>query len=388
MTEEEFDQYVLPTYPRFPITIIKGNGSYIYDDKGKRYLDFMSGWGVSNLGHRPAPVIEAINNQLKQLIHVPNVFYAEAQGELAKLLIKNSIEGKVFFGNSGAEANEAAIKFARLYGKGKRHKIITAEKSFHGRTTAAMAATGQVAVKEGFEPLLDGFMHVPFNDVEALEEAVDDKTLAIMLEPVQGEGGIHVARRQYMADVRRICSEKDILLIVDEVQTGIGRTGTLFAYQDYDVEPDIITCAKSLASGLPIGATIVGSKVAKLVKPGMHGSTFGGGSLVSAAAIATLKTVLNPRVQGNGALIADILGTRLAGLETKHKSIKHIRQKGLMIGIELDRGSKPVAEACLKKGLFVNSTQDKVLRLLPPLTAAPEEAKEAVKIIDEALSES
>ncbi len=388
MTEEEFDQYVLPTYPRFPITIIKGNGSYIYDDNGKRYLDFMSGWGVSNLGHRPQPVLEAIEDQLKQLIHVPNVFYLEPQGELARLLVENSIDGKVFFSNSGAEANEAAIKFAKIYGKGKRHKIITAERSFHGRTTAAMAATGQVAIKEGFEPLLEGFVHVPFNDSKAVEEAVDDDTVAIMLELVQGEGGIHVADKKYMADIRRMCLAKDILLIVDEVQTGIGRTGTLFAYQGYGVEPDIITSAKSLASGLPIGATIVSDKVAKLVKPGMHGSTFGGGSLVSAAAIATLKMALDPKVQGNGELIAEILATRLAGLENKHKSIKQIRQKGLMIGVELDRSSKPVAEACLKKGLFINSTQGKVLRLLPPLTATTEEAALAVSIIDEALAES
>jgi predicted acetylornithine/succinylornithine family transaminase len=386
MTEEEFDQYVLPTYPRFPITIVKGDGSYIYDDKGRRYLDFMSGWGVSNLGHRPQPVAEAIGGQLKQLIHAPNVFYMEPQGELARLLVKNSIDGKVFFCNSGAEANEAAIKFAKLYGGGERHKIITAERSFHGRTTAAMAATGQGTVKEGFEPLLAGFVHVPFNDYAALEKAVDKETVAIMLELVQGEGGVHVAGRQYMADISRLCSEKDILLIIDEVQTGIGRTGTLFAYQDYGFEPDIITCAKSLASGLPIGAAIVGKKVAGLVKPGMHGSTFGGGSLVSAAAIATLKMALDPKVQGNGELIAEILATRLAGLQDKHGSIKGVRQKGLMIGIELDRSSKPVAEACLKEGLFINSTQGKVLRLLPPLTTTAEEAAEAVAIIDEVLS--
>jgi acetylornithine aminotransferase len=311
----------------------------------------------------------------------------EPQGELARLLIENSIDGKVFFCNSGAEANEAAIKFAKLYGKGKRHKIITAERSFHGRTTAAMAATGQVTVKEGFDPVLEGFVHVPFNDIAALEKALDKETVAIMLELVQGEGGIHVAGRQYMADISRLCSEKDILLIVDEVQTGIGRTGTLFAYQDYGLEPDIITCAKSLASGLPIGAAIVGNKAAGLVRPGMHGSTFGGGSLVSAAAIATLKMAMDPKVRGNGELVADILAAKLADLEDKHKAITGIRQKGLMIGMELDRDSKPVAEACLNRGLFVNSTQGKVLRLLPPLTATAEEAAEAAAIIDEVLSE-
>lgn len=391
MTEEEFDQYVLPVYQRFPVTIIKGAGSYIYDDNGKRYLDFMSGWGVSNLGHRPQPVVEAVEAQLKQLIHVPNVFYTEPQGELARLLVESSMGqdsgGKVFFCNSGAEANEAAIKFAKLYGKSKRYKIVTAERSFHGRTTAAMAATGQVAVKEGFEPLLEGFVHVPFNDAAALKAAVDDETVAVMLELVQGEGGIHVATREYATAIRQTCTDKDLLLIVDEVQSGVGRTGPLFAYQGYGMEPDIITCAKSLASGLPIGATIVGGKVAGLVKPGMHGSTFGGGALVAAAAIATLKMLEDPKVQGNATLIADLLATKLAGLENKHACIKQIRQKGLMIGLELDRGSKPAAEACLREGLFVNSTQGKVIRLLPPLTASPEEVNEAVDIIDEALTE-
>ncbi len=387
MNEEEFDKYVLPSYRRFPITIVKAQGSHIYDEKGKKYLDFMSGWGVSNLGHRPGPVVEAISDQLKQVIHVPNVFYLEPQGELAKLLVENSIEGKVFFCNSGAEANEAAIKFAKLYGKGKRHKIITAERSFHGRTAATMAATGQKPIKEGFAPHLEGFVHVPFNDSELLEETVDDDTLAIMLELVQGEGGIHVATREYAAVIRRICRERDILLIVDEVQTGIGRTGTLFAYQDYGLEPDIITSAKALASGLPIGATITGAKVAGLVRPGMHGSTFGGGSLVSSAAIATMKTVLDPEVQGHAAMAADILATRLAAMEDKHGCIKQIRQKGLMIGVELDRDSKPVAEACLAKGLFVNSTQGKVIRMLPPLTVSPEEIAHAMAILDETLSE-
>lgn len=379
---------MLPTYPRFPITITKGDGSYIYDDEGKAYLDFLSGWGVSNLGHRPQPVVDAINGQLNRLIHVPNVFYLEPQGRLARMLVENSIEGKVFFGNSGAEANEAAIKFAKLYGRGKRHTIITAERSFHGRTAAAMAATGQAATKQGFEPNLEGFVHVPFNDAAALRSAVDDDTVAIMVEMVQGEGGIHIATPRYATAIKELCAEKDILLIVDEVQSGMGRTGTLFAYQGYGLDPDIITSAKALASGLPIGATIVADKVAKLVKPGMHGSTFGGGSLVAEAAIATLKEVLDPQLQGRAALIADLLATKLAGLENKHGCIKQIRQKGLMIGIELDRDSKPIVESCLDRGLFVNSTQTKVVRLLPPLNATTEQVDEAISIIDEVLTES
>lgn len=382
MTEEEFDQYVLPSYQRFPITIVKAESSYIYDDKGKKYLDFLSGWSVSNLGHRPPAVVAAIKKQADELIHVPNVFYLEPQGRLAKLLVENSIPGKVFFGNSGAEANEAAIKFAKLYGQGKRHKIVTTERSFHGRTSAAMAATGQNGVKKSFAPHLPGFVHVPFNDIEALKAAADDETVAIMLELVQGEGGIHIATPEYAAAIQVICKEKDILLIVDEVQSGMGRTGTLFAYEGYGLEPDIVTSAKSLASGLPIGATIVGTKVAANVKPGMHGSTFGGGSLVAAAAIATLQEVISPEVRENTAKLSGLFAEKLAGLKNKHACIKEIRQKGLMIGIELNQSSKPAVAECLEKGLFINSTQDTVIRLLPPLTATAGEVDQAISVID------
>lgn len=386
MTPEEFDQYVLPTYQRFPITIVKGEGSYIYDNNGKKYLDFMAGWGVSNLGHRPKPVVEAVTKQLQELIHAPNVFYFEPQGRLAKLLVENSIPGKVFFSNSGAEANEGAIKFAKLYGQGKRHKIIAAERSFHGRTFAAMAATNQEKIKNGFAPHLQGFAHVPLNDADALKAAVDDQTIAIMLELVQGEGGIHIATPEYIDAVKQVCAEHDLLLIVDEVQSGMGRTGPLFAFQNYDVQPDIVTCAKSLASGLPIGATITGSKAGDLVKPGSHGSTFGGNSLVATAAIATLQMLLEPEVRKHAEMLSELLAKKLAELERKHASIKQVRQLGLMIGIELDRPSKPVIEACLEKGLFVNNTQETVVRLLPPLTATAEEADFALSVIDEVLA--
>jgi acetylornithine/N-succinyldiaminopimelate aminotransferase len=385
MTPEEFDQYILPSYQRFPITIVRGEGSYIYDKDGKKYLDFLSAWGVSNLGHRPPAVVEAIEKQVKELIHVPNVFYTEQQGQLAKLLVENSIKGKVFFGNSGAEANEAAIKFAKLYGQGQRHRIITTERSFHGRTSATMAATGQGKIKQGFDPHLPGFIHVPYNDVQALQDSIDDSIVAIMLEVVQGEGGIHVATPEYIAAIKQICTDKDILLIVDEVQSGMGRTGPLFAYQNYDIEPDIISSAKALASGLPIGATIVGSKVTGLVKPGMHGSTFGGGALVSAAAVATLQQILQPATRQNVTMLSDMLSSKLGELQTKHACVKEIRQQGLMIGLELDRPSKPVVEACLDKGLFVNNAQDTVIRLLPPLNATKEEVETAITTLDEVL---
>jgi len=385
MTQEEFDRYVLPTYLRFPITITRAEGSYIYDTEGKQYLDFLSGWGVSNLGHRPPAVVAAIEHQVKELIHVPNVFYTDQQGELAKLLVNNSIEGKVFFSNSGAEANEAAIKFAKLYGQGERYGIITAKRSFHGRTSSTMAATAQDKIKKGFAPLPPGFVHVPFNDAAALRAAVDDTTVAIMLELVQGEGGIHVATPEYIEAVKQLCAKHDLLFIVDEVQSGMGRTGSLFAYQQYDIEPDIITSAKALASGLAIGATIAGGKVTACVKPGQHGSTFGGGAVVAAAAIATLHEVISPEVQQNVASLTDLLAGQLSQLANKHAFITEVRQKGLMIGLELDRPSQPITDACLTKGLYVNSTQGSVIRMLPPLTATAAEAEKAVSILDEVL---
>ncbi len=385
MTQEEFDDYVLPSYQRFPITIVRGEGSYIYDDTGKKYLDFLSGWSVSNLGHRPLVVVEAITRQAQELIHVPNVFYTGPQGQLAKLLVQHSITGKVFFSNSGAEANEAAIKFAKLYGQGKRHTIITTEGSFHGRTAGTMAATGQDKIKQGFAPHLPGFVHVPLNDSAALHQSVDESTVAIMLELVQGEGGIYIASREYAAAIKQLCLEKDILLIVDEVQSGMGRTGPLFAYQNYELEPDIITAAKSLASGLPLGATIVGTKVAALVKPGMHGSTFGGGPLVAAAGVATLQAILEPTLQENVIMLTKLLSTRLAELAASHTCITEIRQQGLMIGLQLDCDSKPIAAACLEKGLYINSTQGTVIRLLPPLTATATEVDQAIFILDEVL---
>lgn len=385
MTPEEFDQYILPSYRRFPITIVRGEGSYIYDGMGKKYLDFLSGWSVSNLGHRPPAVVEAITKQAQELIHVPNVFYTEPQGQLAKLLVQNSIKGKVFYSNSGAEANEAAIKFAKLYGQGKRHKIITAERSFHGRTAATMAATAQSRIGNGFDPHLRGFTHVPFNDVNALQACADDDTVAIMLELIQGEGGVNVATPEYVAGIKQICSSKDILLIVDEVQSGMGRTGPLFAYQNYDIEPDIITAAKALASGLPIGVTIVGSKVAVNVKPGMHGSTFGGGSLVATAALATLQEILTPHIRQNVAMLSDLLSDLLDKLATDHQCITQVRQRGLMIGLELDRDSKPITDACLEEGLYINSTQGTVIRILPPLNSTKEETETAISILSRVL---
>lgn len=385
MTPKEFDKYVLPSYERFPVTVVRAEGSYFWDDQGKRYLDFLSGWGVSNLGHRPPTVVEAIKRQVEQLIHVPNVFYTEQQGELAKLLVENSIEGKVFFGNSGAEANEAAIKFAKLYGKGERHVIITAERSFHGRTSGAMAATAQGKIKGGFDPHLQGFVHVPFNDVAALEAAVDGSTLAIMLEVVQGEGGVNIISHDYVAAIKKLCAERDLLLIIDEVQAGMGRTGTLFAFQQFDLQPDIVTMAKALASGLPIGATVVSPRIAELVKPGAHGSTFGGGAVVSAAAIATLHELLSPEVQANVRELTQLFADKLAGLQQKHPCITEVRQQGLMIGLELDRPSQPITDACLADGLYVNSTQKTVIRLLPPLTATAEQVEAALKILDKNL---
>ncbi len=277
--------YVLNTYTRTPVVFVKGKGSYLWDEEGKRYLDFFPGWAVSGLGHCHKRVVNAVSRQLKDIIHVSNNYYSKPQSQLAERLSKNSFGGRVFFCNSGAEANEAAIKLARAYGSEEgRYKIITMDKSFHGRTLATLTATGQDKVKKGFAPLPEGFEHVPFNDISALKEAIDDITVAVMIEPIQGEGGINIADNDYMKELRTLCNAKDILLIFDEVQSGMGRSGKLFAYQHYDILPDAMTLAKSLGGGFPIGAMVVADKFVDCLKPGMHASTFGGSPIVCAAA--------------------------------------------------------------------------------------------------------
>jgi len=383
------NKYVLNTYTRTKVVFLKGKGSYIWDAEGKKYLDFFPGWAVSGLGHCHKRVVQALKEQAKNILHVSNNYYSQPQTLLAERLSKSSLGGKVFFCNSGAEANEAAIKLARAYGQDEgRCKIITMDKSFHGRTLATIAATGQGKVKKGFGPLPEGFVHVPFNDIEALKAAVDDETVAVMLEPIQGEGGINIADKDYIREVRTLCNVKKLLLIFDEVQTGMARTGRLFAYQHYGINPDVMTLAKSLGGGLPIGAMVVNDNFSDVLKPGMHASTFGGSPIVCAAALAVLDAIEKERLIDHANRMGDFLGKRLRRLKRKFpKIISGVKQQALMIGIELNIEGGKIVEECFNKGLLINCTQGNILRIMPSVVVKKGEISKAIKILSEVLTE-
>ena len=380
-------KYILNTYTRTPVVFVRGKGTSIWDIEGRCYLDFFPGWAVSGIGHCHKRVVQAVKNQLKDIIHVSNNFYSKQQVVLAERISKNSLGGKVFFCNSGAEANEGAVKLARAYGHDKgRFKVITMEKSFHGRTLAMIAATGQDKVKKGFDPLPEGFAHVPFHDIKALEQAVDDKTIAVMLEPIQGEGGINIADEDYIREVRSLCDEMDILLIFDEVQTGMGRTGKLFAYQHYGIEPDLITLAKTLGGGLPIGAMVVKDEFSDALKPGMHAATFGGSPVVCAAALAVFDAIEEDGLLDNANNMGKFLAKKLKKLKKKFPDIiGRIKQKALMIGVELNIEGGKIVEQCFEKGLLINCTQGNILRIMPPLTVKKGEISKAIKILSDVL---
>jgi len=384
-------KYLMDTYNRYPIMLVKGEGTRVWDSEGNAYLDFVAGIAVNSLGHCHPALVEAIKKQAETLIHCSNLYWNEKQIELAKMISENSFGGKVFFANSGAEANEGAIKLARKYASlkygGKRYKIITAKNSFHGRTFGALTATGQEKYHKGFGPLLAGFKYVPLNDIEALYEAVDDEVCAIMLEVIQGEGGIHEATPEYVKAVRKICDENDLLFILDEVQTGIGRTGKLFGYEHYGVVPDIMTLAKGLGGGFPIGA-IVAKEDKAVFEPGDHASTFGGNPLACAAGITVLNEVTKDgfleSVDKKGKYFREGLET----LQKKHKVMKEIRGKGLMVGCEVDlEDASEIVLKALEKGLLINSVSHNVLRFVPPLIVTEEEIDEALQILDDVLSE-
>jgi acetylornithine/N-succinyldiaminopimelate aminotransferase len=385
------NKYLMDTYNRYPIMLVKGEGTRVWDSEGNAYLDFVAGIAVNSLGHSHPALVEAIKKQAETLIHCSNLYWNEKQIELAKMISENSFRGKVFFANSGAEANEGAIKLARKYASlkygGKRYKIITAKNSFHGRTFGALTATGQEKYHKGFGPLLAGFKYVPLNDIKALYEAVDDEVCAIMLEVIQGEGGIHEATPEYVKAVRKVCDENDFLFILDEVQTGIGRTGKLFGYEHYGVIPDIMTLAKGLGGGFPIGA-IVAKEDKAVFKPGDHASTFGGNPLACAAGIAVLNEVTKDGflegVNKKGKYFKEALET----LREKHNVVKEIRGKGLMLGCELDlEDASGIVLKALEKGLLINSVSHNVLRFVPPLIVKEEEIDEALQILDNVLNE-
>lgn len=397
---ESYKENIMPTYTKVPLVFLKGKGSRLWDIHNKAYLDFFPGWGVGNLGHCHPKVMQAVRNQVKKLIFIPNNYYHIPQAELAKEMVYRSYPAKVFFCNSGAEATEGAIKFSRKFGAsttlstdgesnrtiGKgRYEIITFENSFHGRTLAALAATGQKKYQNGFEPLPEGFKTVKFNDLDAVTNAITDRTVAIMLELIQGEGGINVADKDFVVSLRRICDERNLLLIIDEVQTGVGRTGKYFCYQHYGITPDIITLAKALAGGLPIGAMVVRKEIADTLGPGMHASTFGGGPVICKAALAVLKAIQKEKLLANAQKMGEYLFFRLNQLKARYSSIKEVRGMGLMAGVELDIEGKAVVEKCMERGLLINCTHERVLRIMPALNITKGDIDKALCILDDVL---
>jgi acetylornithine/N-succinyldiaminopimelate aminotransferase len=385
--KQSAEQYLMNTYAREPISIVRGRGTKVYDLEGREYIDFVGGIAVNILGHGHPDLVLAIQKQAAHLIHTSNLYFSEPQVKLAQVLVDHSFADKVFFCNSGAEANEAAIKLARRYSHNKygagRFGIVTMKQSFHGRTMATLTATGQEKVQKGYDPLLPGFSHVTFNHLAELEQAVSNQTAAIMLEPIQGEGGVYVADRDYLKAVRELCTQKDILLIFDEVQTGMGRTGTLFAYEQLGVEPDVMTLAKGLGGGMPIGACLAKDHVAKAFGPGSHASTFGGNPLACATALAVLRVLLEGRVLDQARRMGDYLGKGLSECKDRHRLVREVRGLGLMQGIEVEIDAKNVVADCLKRGILINATGEHVLRFVPPLIVSQAEIDRLIETLSQ-----
>ncbi len=389
MTKQEilngYNEYILSTYTRIPAVFVKGKGMTLIDISGKKYLDFFPGWGVNNVGHCHPKVMSAVRDQIGTLIHIPNNLYHPHQVKLAKEIIYWSFPGKIFFCNSGTEAVEAAIKFARAYGKGQRHEIITMDNSFHGRTMGSLTATGQPKYQQGFGPLLPGIKTIPFNDINALKAAITDQTIAIMFELIQGEGGINIASQEFVQEVRAICDQKNILLIFDEVQTGMGRTGEMFGFKSYKVTPDLMTLAKALGGGLPIGALVVKKEIADTFKPGMHASTFGGSPLVCKASLGVFKAIQSEKMLKNTKKMGEYLMKKLNELKQKFHCIQEVRGLGLMVGVELTMPGKSIFDACFERGLIINCTHENILRIMPALNVTKKQIDKALSILEDVL---
>ena len=383
--------YIMGTYARLPIVLVRGEGARVWDADGKEYLDFLAGIAVCALGHAHPQVAESICAQARTLMHVSNIYHIEPQIRLAALLVKNSFAGKVFFCNSGAEANEGAIKLARKYAhehaSRERYRIISMRNSFHGRTLATLTATGQERFQNGFDPLPAGFEYVPFDDLTSLERAVTKDVCAVMVEAIQGEGGVRVPQKGYLEGVRKICDDTGALMILDEVQTGMGRTGNLFAYEHSGVAPDIMTLAKALGNGFPVGAMLATDEVATAFTPGSHASTFGGNPLAMAAALAVMEALLHGRVLDNCREMGVYFRERLEGLKGDHPIIREVRGRGLMIGVELSIEGADIVKGCMERGLLLNCTCGNVLRFVPPLIIGREDVDRAVAILDEVMGD-
>lgn len=380
-TAELFDRYVVPNYRRFPVSLERGEGSWVWDDQGKRYLDFFPGWGCNLLGHCPPSVVEAVQDQVAKLIHVPNTWHFESQGEWAKLLSERSFGGKAFFCNSGAEANEAAIKLVRLHSDPHRYKIITFDGGFHGRTFGAVTATAQPKYHEGLGPMLPGFLYAPFGDLDAVRDLVDEETAGILIEPIQGEGGIRIPPPGFLQGLRALADEFGLLLVFDEVQAGCGRTGEWFAYQNYGVTPDIMTLAKSLCGGIAGAAMLTTAEIAPSLRPGMHAATFGGNPIAARAGIATIETIERDGLLARAKELGERFRTRLAPLVDELDVAKELRIEGLMIGLELTVDGTSVVGDAMDKGLLVNCTQGNVIRLLPAMTLTDDQVDEGCDIL-------
>jgi acetylornithine aminotransferase len=392
MTQEiikKADQVIAKTYKRFPIVIAKGKGCALWDTDGKKYTDFVAGIAVCNLGHAHPGVSKALCVQADTLFHVSNLYYTIPQVDLAYWLTENSFADRVFFCNSGAEANEAAIKLARKYFKEKgesgRYRIISMEHSFHGRTMATLSATGQDKIKQGFEPVLEGFDYVPFNDISTLRRKIDLSTCAVLVEPIQGEGGVRCPDSEYLKAVRQTCDETGILLIFDEIQTGMGRTGKLFAYEHFGIAPDIMTLAKALANGLPIGAMLAREEVAHAFGPGSHASTFGGTPVVTAASLEVVRVLSEENIIDHCKKTGDYFKERLAWLKNRHELIEDVRGMGLLLGMKLKIEGDQIVASCMEKGFLINCIQGNILRFIPPLIIEKEDIDALVACLDEIL---
>lgn len=382
-------KYVMNTYGRTPVAFRKAKGIYLWDYEGKKYIDFFSGLAVCSIGYGNKDFLSKVKSQIDDLIHTSNVFYIEPQTRLAEKLCKLSFADKVFFCNSGAEANEGAIKLCRAYAKKRNKKncyeIITMDNSFHGRTLATLSATGQKKYQKGFEPMVDGFKTVEFNNIGQLRKNVTGKTAGIMIEFIQGEGGVNVASREFAKGVRRLCTEKDIPFVADEVQTGIGRTGKMFAYEHYGIEPDVMTLAKALGGGIPIGAVLAKDRFASAFFPGMHASTFGGNFFATSAGNAVMDVIEKEKIVRNAKDIGLFLKKELEKLKTEFSFIKDIRGQGLMVGMELDIEGKEIVKKCLENGLLINCTADRVLRFIPPLIIKRQDVSEMIGILKKSM---
>jgi len=391
-TIDRAERFMFQTYKRAPLTLVRGDGCRVWDEQDKEYLDFVGGIAVCALGHSSPVISAAICEQSKKLVHVSNLYYTQPQTELAQLLIENSFAERVFFSNSGAEANEAAIKLARHYSKDhygpNRHVILTMENSFHGRTMATLSATGQERIRKGFEPLLEGFRYVPFNDLQALKAAVDESVCAVLLEPIQGEGGIVVPDSDYLRGVRQICDAHNLLLIVDEIQVGMGRTGKLFAYQHFGITPDIMTLAKALGNGLPIGAMLAREDLKDSLSAGTHATTFGGSPLIASGALALVKSLLNDGWIDHAKDMGNYFKKGLLDLQRQYSRIQEVRGLGLILGLLVEGEGSEIVNACMDKGFLINCVQERILRFVPPLIVSENEIDRLLNCLDEIFAES